>query len=89
MKKFDVIIIGGGLSGITSFIDLNRKKLNVLLLEKSSYLGGRAFSFQDPSTNEYIDNGQHVIVGACEKYIDLMDSTNNMKNLTVVAIGKY
>tara|TARA_B100000674_G_scaffold384347_1_gene327677 strand:- start:12 stop:1325 length:1314 start_codon:yes stop_codon:yes gene_type:complete len=84
MKKFDVIIIGGGLSGITSFIDLNRKKLNVLLLEKSSYLGGRAFSFQDPSTNEYIDNGQHVIVGACEKYIDLMDSTNNMKNFVKI-----
>ena len=80
MKKFDVIIIGGGLSGIKSFIDLNRKKLNVLLVEKSSYLGGRAFSFQDPSTNEYIDNGQHVIVGACEEYIDLMNSTNNMKN---------
>ncbi len=80
MKKFDVIIIGGGLSGITSFIDLSRKKLNVLLLEKSSYLGGRAFSFPDPSSNEYIDNGQHVIVGACEEYVNLMKSTNNMKN---------
>ena len=48
MKNYDVIIIGGGLSGIKAFIDLKKNGLNVLLLEKSSYLGGRAFSFNDP-----------------------------------------
>ena len=80
MKNYDVIIIGGGLSGIKSFIDLRNNGLNVLLLEKSSYLGGRAFSFNDPSTNEYIDNGQHVIVGACKEYINLLKETNNNSN---------
>ena len=80
MKIYDVIIIGGGLSGIKAFIDLKKNGLNVLLLEKSTYLGGRAFSFNDPSTNEYIDNGQHVIVGACKEYINLLKETNNNSN---------
>ena len=80
MENYDVIIIGGGLSGIKAFIDLKKNGLNVLLLEKSSYLGGRAFSFNDPSTNEYIDNGQHVIVGACKEYINLLKETNNISN---------
>ena len=80
MKNYDVIIIGGGLSGIKAFIELNKNGLNVLLLEKSTYLGGRAFSFNDPSTNEYIDNGQHVIVGACKEYINLLKETNNNSN---------
>ena len=87
MRNYDVIIIGGGLSGIKSFIDLKNNGLNVLLLEKSSYLGGRAFSFNDPSTNEYIDNGQHVIVGACKEYINLLKETNN--NLNLLKIKNY
>lgn len=87
MKNYDVIIIGGGLSGIKAFIDLRKNGLNVLLLEKSTYLGGRAFSFHDPSTNEYIDNGQHVIVGACKEYINLLKETNN--NTNFIKIKNY
>ena len=63
MKIYDVIIIGGGLSGIKAFIDLKKNGLNVLLLEKSTYLGGRAFSFKTllPSTNiEY-----YLLKGCC------------------------
>ena len=33
------------------------------------YLGGRAFSFRDPSPAEQIDNGQHVYLGCCTDYI--------------------
>jgi flavin-dependent dehydrogenase len=34
---FDVIIVGGGLAGLTAAIMLSRKKINVLLIEKKSY----------------------------------------------------
>ena len=80
MKNYDVIIIGGGLSGIKAFINLKKSGLNALIIEKSSYLGGRAFSFQDPLTGNYIDNGQHVIVGACKEYLNLLKETNNEEN---------
>jgi squalene-associated FAD-dependent desaturase len=39
----------------------------VVLLERRPFLGGRAFSFHDPETGAVIDNGQHVLVGACRR----------------------
>ena len=81
MKNYDVIIIGGGLAGIKAYINLKKNGLNALIIEKSSYLGGRAFSFEDPLTGNFIDNGQHVIVGACKEYLNLLEETNNSENL--------
>jgi squalene-associated FAD-dependent desaturase len=39
----------------------------VVLLERRPFLGGRAFSFRDPETGAVVDNGQHVLVGACQR----------------------
>ena len=72
LKKYDVVIVGGGISGLSSLISLYKKGLKVLLVEKSAFLGGRAFSFKDNSTDEIIDNGQHVIVGACNEFVKLI-----------------
>ncbi|WP_316930925.1 NAD(P)/FAD-dependent oxidoreductase [Lacinutrix jangbogonensis] len=35
--NFDVIIVGGGLAGLSSAIHLSKAKLSVLLIEKNSY----------------------------------------------------
>lgn len=94
--KYDTLIIGGGISGITACYSLLNKKKDVVLIEKSSHIGGRAFSFFDPSTKEIIDNGQHVIVGACKNFINLISDLGlknkivNCKNfhVPVVAGGK-
>lgn len=47
---------------------LTRHGVRPVVLEKRPFLGGRAFSFQDPETGAEIDNGQHVFVGACTEY---------------------
>ena len=36
-QKFDVIIVGGGLAGLTSAIHLSRNDLSVLVIEKNTY----------------------------------------------------
>ena len=36
-KIFDVIIVGGGLAGLTNAIHLSKVNQNVLLIEKNSY----------------------------------------------------
>ena len=40
MKKYDLIVVGGGFSGIASAISASRKGMSVLLVEKSNSLGG-------------------------------------------------
>lgn len=37
MKRFDVIIVGGGLAGLTSAIDLSLSGLDILVIEKDHY----------------------------------------------------
>ncbi len=40
MKKYDLIVIGGGLSGVAASVSAAREGLSVLLIEKSGCLGG-------------------------------------------------
>ena len=60
----DVLIIGGGLAGLTAGVALSDAGCRVRLLEQKPYLGGRARSFVDPSTGSVVDNGQHLFM-AC------------------------
>ncbi|MFB3092663.1 MAG: FAD-dependent oxidoreductase, partial [Dehalococcoidia bacterium] len=46
--------------------------LQVTLIEKRPYLGGRAFSFPDRETGQEVDNGQHIFLGCCTYYIDFL-----------------
>ena len=40
MKKYDLIVAGGGLSGVAAAVSASRRGLSVLLIEKSGSLGG-------------------------------------------------
>ena len=46
---------------------LARETPEVTLFERRPFLGGRAFSFRDPDSGAVVDNGQHVLVGACRR----------------------
>jgi squalene-associated FAD-dependent desaturase len=61
--SYDVVIIGGGLSGLTAAVDLSSRGLKILLLEQRRHLGGRAYSFVDETTGDVVDNGQHLMMG--------------------------
>lgn len=67
-----VVIVGGGLAGLAAGVDLSRRGYRITLLEKRPFLGGRAFSFDDPETGVEVDNGQHVFVGACSAYTQFL-----------------
>ena len=67
-----IIIIGGGVSGLAISCKLAKEKIDNLLIEKRPFLGGRAYSFYDNNSKEEIDNGQHVIVGACKEFIKFL-----------------
>lgn len=65
--------MGGGLAGIAAAFGLAETGRRVLLLERRPFLGGRAFSFRDPDSEAVIDNGQHVLVGACGRLRALLE----------------
>ncbi len=64
----DVIVIGGGLSGLSAVVALAERGLSVVLLEARPRLGGRASSFTDQTTGSPIDNCQHVSMGCCTNF---------------------
>ncbi len=67
------IVIGGGLAGLSSAVFLTGDKHDVLLLEASPKLGGRAYSFLEKSTSDIIDNGQHILMGAYKNTFEFLE----------------
>jgi zeta-carotene desaturase len=61
----EVLVIGGGLSGMSAACALSQAGFRVRLLERRPYVGGRASSYDHPGTGETIDNCQHVLLGCC------------------------
>jgi squalene-associated FAD-dependent desaturase len=60
-----VIVVGAGVAGMSASCALADAGLRVQLVERRSYLGGRASSYLHPGVNEVIDNCQHVLFGCC------------------------
>src|ERR1700722_2538557 len=69
MPSQSVLVIGGGLAGLSSPVALAESGLRVCLLEKRPYLGGRATSYRLPDGSE-VDNCQHVTLGCCTNLAD-------------------
>lgn len=73
MTTPDVVIVGGGLAGLSAAVRLSAEGVRVLVLETRRKLGGRATSFTDPRTGETLDNCQHVAMGCCANYLDFCE----------------
>jgi squalene-associated FAD-dependent desaturase len=69
MSSKSVIVIGGGLAGLSSAVALAEAGHRVRLLEKRPHLGGRAASYMLPG-GEHVDNCQHVTLGCCTNLDD-------------------
>jgi squalene-associated FAD-dependent desaturase len=88
-----VIVVGGGLAGLSAACALADAGYQVRLLEKRRYLGGRASSYEHPGTGEVIDNCQHVLLGNCVNLInfyqrlDVSDAIRWFDRLTFVEPG--
>lgn len=64
----DVIVIGGGLAGLSAAAALGGEGHHVRVLESRPFLGGRATSYQAGA--ETIDNCQHVLMRCCVNLLD-------------------
>jgi zeta-carotene desaturase len=83
------LVLGGGFAGLSAAVQLADAGIRVTLLEKKSHLGGRVYSIQDRESGDWIDNGQHVLMGCYHDTIDFMkrigtsDAVRFQKTLSV------
>ena len=66
-------MIGGGFAGLSAAVALAERGFRVAVLEGKPALGGRAYSFADAETGDFVDNGQHVLMGCYTETLDFLD----------------
>src|SRR5580704_7960803 len=69
MPSQSVLVIGGGLAGMSCAVALAEAGYRVSLFEKKPHLGGRATSYVLPDGSE-VDNCQHLTLGCCTNLAD-------------------
>ncbi len=69
----DVLIIGGGLAGLTAAMGLRDSGLGCLVLEQGERLGGRAQSWRDKKTGDPLHIGPHIFLSEYPNMLKLMD----------------
>lgn len=70
-KSKSVLILGGGLAGLTAAKRLTDRGFSVKLLEKRSVYGGKVSSWKDEE-GDWIESGTHCFFGAYDVLYDLM-----------------
>src|SRR5271166_5008374 len=68
----DAVVIGAGFAGLSAAVALAERGVRVTVLEGKPALGGRAYSFVDPNTGDFVDNGQHVLMGCYGETLDFL-----------------
>lgn len=68
-------IIGGGLAGMSAAALLAERGVRVELFERRDRLGGRAGAFWAPTVGQWIDFGQHVLMGCCKEMLHFCRQT--------------
>jgi len=70
----DVLILGGGVAGLSAAAALGEAGFDVEVLEMKPFAGGRATSYPAPGPNgeeaEIIDNCQHILLRCCVNLLD-------------------
>ncbi len=69
----DVLIIGGGLAGLSCAVALADRGVEVVVAEASDRLGGRAGSWRDGHSGDLVDVGPHVLLTCYPNMLHLLE----------------
>jgi len=68
-----VIVVGGGLAGLQAALACADRGARVTLLESRRRLGGATWSSPHRGLGFEIDNGQHVFLRCCDRYLAFLE----------------
>lgn len=77
----NILVLGGGFAGLAATVKLTELGHKVTLVERRQKLGGRAFSFTDPTTGDTVDNGQHLFMRCYHATLELLQLLGVHDNL--------
>ena len=66
------VVVGAGLAGLSAVLQLERRGVDTVLVERSRLLGGKTTSFVINGVE--VDSGQHVHLACCTEYLDFVES---------------
>jgi squalene-associated FAD-dependent desaturase len=76
-----IVVVGGGLAGITAALGAADAGASVTLLESRARLGGATTSFRRGDL--HVDNGQHVFLRCCTAYLDFLARIGASGDVTI------
>lgn len=77
----NVVVVGGGLAGLSAAVALSDAGAHVTLLERAPRLGGATWSFTRDGRS--YDNGQHVFMRCCTEYLAFLDRIGSRGDVTL------
>jgi squalene-associated FAD-dependent desaturase len=82
-------IIGGGLAGLATAVNLAYAGRKVSLYEGSGNCGGRCRSYFEPALGRRIDNGNHLVLSGNHAVIDYLDLIGAREGLSGPESASY
>src|SRR5512140_626658 len=71
-SNVDVLVVGGGLAGLTAAVGLADSGLRLTVIERDSRLGGRAMSWTDAKTGDPVHIGPHILLSEYPNMLALL-----------------
>lgn len=81
MSKYDIIIIGAGISGLSMAHYCSMQGLKTLVIEKSDRIGGTIHSHKFQDINFWVELGAHTCYNSYVNLIKIMEETNSIKSI--------
>lgn len=86
IQKTDIVVLGGGSAGVAAAVAAARKGLQVTLIERNSFLGGKATAAEVGTVCGLYkftkaENAEYLVNGFVKEFAEILRQTSNTKPL--------